>query len=132
MSDPVQPHQVMAKGFPWIPVIAAFAVLLGFGIWAIVQFGFFVDTANQHHQVKVKQIQASAYNNNIGVQQSDIQAMETAIGDIDESDPAHAAADARTACSWASKIISIPPGDKSWVTANCLVGNLSPSSKYGK
>jgi|SRR6185369_17330040 len=132
MSDPVQPHQVMAKGFPWIPVIAAGTILLGAFIWAAVQFGFFVDTANQHHQVKVKQIQASAYNNNIGVQQSDIQAMETAIGDIDESDPAHAAADARTACSWASKIISIPPGDKSWVAANCLAGNLSPSSKYGK
>jgi len=59
MNDPVKAHQVMARGFPWIPVIAAGAVLVGAFIWAAVQFGFFVDTANQVHQNKVGAIQAS-------------------------------------------------------------------------
>ena len=132
MNDPVQPHQVMAKGFPWIPVIAAGTVLLGAFIWAAVQFGFFVDTANQHHQIKVKQIQASAYNNNIGVQQSLIQQLENDIIMIQGASSANASADARDACQASVKIISIPPGDKGWVTANCSGPALSPGSQYGK
>ncbi len=132
MSDPIQPHQVMSRGFPWLPVIAAGAVLLGLAIWGIVQFGFFVDTANQRHQGDVRNIQASVYPKNVGVQQSLIQQLENDIIAITDANPANASADARDACQASVKIISIPPGDQGWVKTNCLGPALSPSSRYGK
>jgi len=122
----------MSRGFPWLPVIGAVAVLLGFAIWAIIQFGFAVDNANQRHQGDVRNIQASVYPKNVGVQQSLIQQLENDIIAIQDASPANASADARDACQASVKIIAIPPGDQGWVDDNCLGPALSPDSQYGK
>lgn len=131
-----RPDEVGREAFKWAPWIWVIAVIIVGGIFSLIMifqpWAQRIDTSNARHQVAINQISASAYNNNVGVQQADIQQMETAIADINANDPAHASADARTACSWASKIISIPPGDKGWVAANCLAGGLSPGSQYNQ
>src|SRR6185437_5888515 len=53
------PSEAQREGFRWLPVIILGMIIAGAGIWALVQFGFAVDTANVHHQGKVGVIQAS-------------------------------------------------------------------------
>lgn len=79
---------------------------------------------NVNHQNQV-------YQNSYGTQQADIQSMEDAIGGIPSAvDPAQATADTLSACKYAAKITSMPPGDASWVAVNCDGPAISQSSQY--
>lgn len=53
------PSEVQREGFRWLPTIIIGAIIAGAGLWALIQFGFAVDTANVHHQGKVGVIRAS-------------------------------------------------------------------------
>ncbi len=77
--------------------------------------------------------QNDIYQHSYGTQQADIDAMQRAIGAIPSAaDKAQANADAQEACSYAAQITIMPPGDKSWVAANCLAGAVAPGSQYAK
>lgn len=138
MSD-YQPHDAMRDGFRWFPVVVIIGILASLAIVLIVlstqKLWFFADTQNAKHQVTIQQISASAYANNPGTQQSDIDAMENAIGSIDASNnPASNAADARTACKFYARLAPSvePPGDVSWTNQNCTGSQLSATSPYNQ
>lgn len=139
MSYNPQPHDAMREGFKWAPVIWIFAALTVGGILALITvfqpWAQKIDTSNAKHQVTIQQISASAYANNPGTQQADIDQMESAIGQIDPANlPATNAADARVACKYFARInpAVLPPGDKPWTDQNCLGSQLAPGSQYNQ
>ena len=138
MSD-YQPHDAMRDGFRWFPVVVIIGILASLAVVLTVlstqRLWFFADTQNAKHQVTIQQISASAYANNPGTQQADIDQMENAITSIDPSSlPATNAADARTACKFFARINPsvLPPGDKTWTDQNCLGSQLAPGSAYNQ
>ena len=137
-NDP-SPHGVMRDGFRWLPVVVILGIAASLGLAVIVlatqRIWFFADTQNAKHQVTIQQISASAYANNPGTQQSDIDQMENAISSIDPANlPATNAADARTACKFFARInpAVLPPGDKTWTSQNCEGSQLAPGSPYNQ
>lgn len=139
MSYDPKPHDVMREGFKWLPVVVILGIAASLGLAVIVlasqKLWFFADTQNAKHQVTIQQISASAYANNPGTQQADIDSMENAIGSISTANlPATNAADARDACTFFARInpAVLPPGDKPWTDQNCLGSQLAPGSPYNQ
>ena len=138
MSD-YKPHDAMRDGFKWFPVMVVGGILVSLALVLTVlstqKLWFFADTQNAKHQVTIQQISASAYANNPGTQQADIDQMENAITSIDPSNlAAENAADARVACKFFARINPsvLPPGDKPWTNQNCLGSQLAPGSAYNQ
>lgn len=131
------PGEAYRKGFPWVPVILIggfvivgiiFLLITIFQPWAQK-----IDTSNAKHQVAIQQISASAYANNPGAQQADIDAMENAMGSISSGNsPATNAFDAGQACKFFARILpaALPPGDQSWTSTNCAGSQVKPGSPY--
>ena len=139
MNDDLSTGAVVRSGLRVYAAVVIGGVLVSVAVALIVlstqHLWFFADTQNAKHQVTIQQVSASAYANNPGSQQADIDAMENAIGSIDASNnPASNAADARTACKFFARIIPsvLPPGDKPWTDQNCTGSQLSATSPYNQ
>ena len=139
MNDDPSTGEVVRSGLKVFAALVIIGVLVSVAGALIVlstqHLWFFADTQNAKHQVTIQQVSASAYANNPGSQQADIDSMENAIGSIDPSNnPAINAADARTACKFYARLAPSvePPGDVSWTNQNCTGSQLSATSPYNQ
>ena len=146
-NDPyITPKEARQATRKWIPTGVLGLILVLVAILAVV-FGIIfiiklvqpaansIDNANQRHQAQVKQIQASAYNGNIGVQQSYIQQALTDVKAATAAGVSAASAtyDAGDACYQISMIqITKPPVLTTFEAQNCVNGALSPDSKFNQ
>ena len=137
-KDPyITPGEVRSEVRHWTPTVVLLVVLamIAFGVFITfaVQLGFWLDTANQQHQVKVRQIQASAYNGNIGVQNAYVQQALTDIKGATAAgvSKANATYDAGDACYQFSNIqISAPSTLTTFAEANCDGSQLKQTSQF--
>ena len=133
----ITPGEVRSEVRHWTPTVVLLVVLamIAFGVFitTAVHFGFWLDTANQQHQIKIRQIQASANNVNIGTQNSYIQ---QAGSDIKAAtapgvSTANAAYDAGDACLQISNVvIGMPAELTTFYADNCDGENLKPASQF--
>jgi hypothetical protein len=130
MHDDMKPHEVIRETGRWLPAaMVALGALLALAavatviLWHLHAWVFTQET----------KLQNNVYQGSYGVQQSDIDTMQRAIGAIPSAaDKAQANADAQEACGYAAKITIMPPADKGWVAQNCLAGAVAPGSQYAR